>query len=58
MKKKWYESKGCWAGVLLMAAAVAKALSELLTTGGVDLQGFIVTAGNGLGLLGIRVAIN
>lgn len=57
MEKDWFKSKAVWSGVAIMAMALLKVFQEYSAGTGVDLQSFISSAGQGLGILGIRFAI-
>jgi hypothetical protein len=60
MIKDWYKSKTIWGGLLVCSGGVFTALGHYLT-GTLDLQTMFTTVipliGNGLGLIGIRVAM-
>lgn len=53
MEKDWYKSKTIWAGVIILAYG-------LFTVLGVDLSPYkevIITAASGLGIIGLRSAL-
>ena len=56
MEKDWFKSKACWSGIALIATAVVKAYGEF-KAGSIDWATFVATASNGLGILGIRLAV-
>lgn len=56
MQKKFWESKACWAAILLVVAGLAKAGAEYLSTGTVDWQSLVAVFG-GLGVFGLRDAM-
>ena len=55
-EKPWYQSKGKWAGILMMAGSLISLVIEWLNTGSVP-QAQLVAFLNGLGIFGIRDAI-
>lgn len=50
--KNWYESKGIWAGLAIVAVAIL----QLVT--GADTVSSAITFFEGLGIVGIRQAVN
>lgn len=57
MNKPWYQSKAVLSGVLLIATAVVTVGQAYANGAVVDWASFITTASQGLGILGIRVAM-
>lgn len=57
MDKEWYKSKAVWGGIFVILGAIAKAGSEWAAGNTPDWMGLLAGIGNGLGILGIRVAM-
>ena len=61
MNKKWYQSKGAIGGLLIALCGVGVLIGEFLQ-GTLDISTLVNRAlpliGNGLGILGIRFAMN